>query len=44
MEADFEDVMSTILHAVGTPEEAERFVVELARPPRFYREVHLTVY
>lgn len=38
MEADFEDVMSTILHAVGTPEEAERFVVELARPPRFYRE------
>lgn len=38
MEADFEDVTGTALHPAGSAEESERLVLELARPPRFYRE------
>ena len=38
MEADFEDVIGTALHPGASAEESERLIVELARPPRFYRE------
>jgi dynein light intermediate chain len=38
MEADFEDVTGTALHPAASAEESERLVLELARPPRFYRE------
>jgi len=38
MEADFEDVVSTALHSGASAEESERMVLELSRPPRFYRE------
>jgi dynein light intermediate chain len=38
MEADFEDVTGTALHPAASVEESERLVLELARPPRFYRE------
>lgn len=37
MEADFEDVKAAVLASAGG-EESERLVLELARPPRFYRE------
>jgi len=37
MEADFGDVASAVL-SVGHFEEPERLVIDLARPPRFYRE------
>jgi len=37
MEVGFEDVVEAVLSSAG-PEEPERLVLELARPPRFFKE------